>query len=303
MDTLKYLGAAVEGKNFFESHRDDDENIPDADSDGMVQYYNLGSQSVMTHPDYLKCLPYLNSFASLARIKYHSIAEKQKLGAYDKALWELVVSNLYKLGFAQYTQTDFTYSETQTSAEFNSQLLKLIMDIAASSALPASVVTSIADFMSSIGGTIGFNWTDKQKNYSTSTLSTCHELVGNAVASVYVPKLRYYNVQLTARQVDITTSCGSAHRIEYEFKYLYMASIWNYQYLFSPEGAKTLKIINDTISGVNEKAASESQNFFGNNDLPSSSPALVGDLPQFPYYARISGRWIPTGDFFSPENH
>ncbi|MBM3116210.1 hypothetical protein [Jeongeupia naejangsanensis] len=212
------------------------------DSDGLVSFVNLSSSFVTGNPQFLTgrnvCDKIASYFATIRQNVYAAQLKDPKFilpgDPKPKNQWDLPVTNkMQKLlvdagGLSSFKITTETFTNTQVLAEFSTDFIKLIFDAAV---VPSGVIESVAKFMQGVGNTLRSSWDQKERSFSTTLLGQCHEAVpidSTGGTTVYVPKVKFFHIDVTSEQTAFTTSCSKVEKISFNFKYeSYVAALKN----------------------------------------------------------------------------
>lgn len=245
---------------------------PDSDSDGLVQYYQLTLEDVKSLSEFEEVRQYIMAFASLLRLTYIPLADKKKLDNFNYAVWKELYDKIYAFGFSLFRDTESDYYYEQTAFELNRGILTTVFNALA---MPNSVVDKLFNFMQGIGQTIKLKWSSDKQMYKDCWVTACHEGVKDSSGTLrdYLPKLKYYYVEITASKRETTTNCSKNTSILYDFKYRYITMVFDYKKVFNTPDLK--KIIDETLSKIDKKFAEDSSNYF--DDLIPKSVSCMYD--------------------------
>lgn len=204
-----------------------------SDSDGLVSFVNLSSSFVTGNKAFLTgrnvCDKVSSFFATLRQNVYAAQLRDAKYilegDSKPKDQWDLPVTHkMQKMlidagGLSSFKITTETVSTTQVLAEFSSDFVKLIFDVAL---VPASIIEGVVGFIQGVGETLRTSWDDRSRSFTTTLLGQCHEAVpvdSTGQATVYIPKIKYFHIAVTSEQTAFTTPCSKISKITFNFQF------------------------------------------------------------------------------------
>lgn len=206
-----------------------------SDSDGLISFVNLSSSFVTNNPEFTTgravCDKISNFYSTIREPVFDFLVKNPAKvppgDAPPKTKWDPAVNDMIKMMLAQaggltnFSVTNETYSATQVIAEFNTSFLKLIFDAAV---VPASIISQVGNFITSVGDTLRASWDDRSRTFATALLGQCHEAVPVAAGSdttIYFPKLKYYRIEVDSSQQEFASPCTSVKKVTFNFNYTY----------------------------------------------------------------------------------
>jgi hypothetical protein len=206
-----------------------------SDSDGLISFVNLSSSFVTNNPEFATgravCDKISNFYSTIREPVFDYLVKNPAKvppgDAVPKTKWDPAVNDMIKMllaqagGLTNFSVTNETYSATQVIADFNTSFLKLIFDAAV---VPASIISQVGNFITSVGDTLRASWDDRSRTFATALLGQCHEAVPVAAGSdttIYFPKVKYYRIEVDSSQQEFTSPCTSVKKVTFNFNYTY----------------------------------------------------------------------------------
>jgi hypothetical protein len=206
------------------------------DSDGLVSFVNLQSSFITGNPQFATgrevCDKVASFFAGM-RLKVFSylLANPAKILIGDKSpvitQWDASVTHFMQNmltdagGFSAFKTETETYSQTQTTVEFSTEIIKMIFDAVA---MPENLVADATKFIQGVGQTLRISWDDKSRSYQVTMVGLCHEAVptdNSGTSFIYVPKIKYYYFSIASSQKEFQSPCVDVESLTFDFKYDY----------------------------------------------------------------------------------
>ncbi|WP_448511427.1 hypothetical protein [Photorhabdus laumondii] len=202
------------------------------DKDGLISFVGLSSEHIIDMPEYKigrdVCDKVANFYCTL-RDKTFIFLQKNPskvppgdsvpVTKWDPAVSDYMDALLQKAGgFANYKRINTDYSYTQYLHEFSTKFIQILFDAATT---PSAIITPVVDFLKGVGDSLRSSWDQKERHYKIAVLSQCHEsiLLGSSETAIYYPKVKYYYIEVNARQTEFTTPCSNSKKITFNFQY------------------------------------------------------------------------------------
>lgn len=218
------------------SSRTEDTSNVFQDSDGLVSFVNLQSSFVTGNPQFSTgrevCDKVAAFFAGMRqKVFSYLLANPGKILPTDHSpvvtQWDAAVTHFMQNmltdagGFSAFKSETETYSQTQTTVEFSTEIIKLIFDAIA---MPENLAADATKFIQGVGKTLRISWDDKSRSYQVTMVGICHEAVptdNSGTSFIYVPKIKYYYFSINSSQKEFQSPCVDVQSLTFDFKYDY----------------------------------------------------------------------------------
>ncbi|WP_340619890.1 hypothetical protein [Xenorhabdus siamensis] len=233
----EYLDQIKQAEQFFFYDIEDHFTLSDhrfSDTDGLIQFVItsqlIDKYAVMKKLDEIKKIQIaLSSIATDYIIKYSNTRGRQYRT--DVQFWSEVMGKLPLVSIRNIEEQ--TYQHVMKGFSIATNLLQLIMDIVVNTQSPS--MKSFSQFLQKQGDAIRLGLKKNSDHYSTLTLASVIEAVGNEEQVMYIPKMKLYKLDFDRNNSEITSNCASNETINVEFIYSSCVSLFDYQALEDPE--------------------------------------------------------------------
>ncbi|PHM38795.1 hypothetical protein [Xenorhabdus innexi] len=256
-----YLNQIKQAEQFFYHDIEDRFMLSDhkfSDTDGLVQFViasqlNDKSRIIGKMDEIKKIQIALSSIATDYIIRYSDTRGRQYRT--DVQFWGDIMGKLPLISVRNIENQ--TYQHVMKGFSIATNLLQLIMDIVVNANSPG--MKSFSQFLQKQGDAIRLGLKKNNDRYSTITLASVIEAVGNENQVMYIPKLKLYKLDFDRTNSEVTSNCASNETINVEFNYSSCVSLFDYQAL---EDSEIKAAFERFLLKNKRKSIEKSDNFF-----------------------------------------
>ncbi|NHB91820.1 hypothetical protein [Photorhabdus cinerea] len=173
----------------------------------------------------------------------------------DMAFWSKAVSKLPLMGTSKVESKNYT--DSLNGLSISKSFLHFIMNVVVFE--NTDMLTDFAHFLTKQGETIRLGIRKNKGFYSTVTLAIAIDTLVVGEKTVYIPKLKLYQVNFDSSNANFLSSCASNENVNIDFKYSSLISVFDYEALDHPDVKASF---DNFINKQRKTSIEESDDFF-----------------------------------------